>query len=246
MSKEFTRRLKAELNQTEHLNIYEVPCPECGAAVVTTAKIRDDAQAASQCAKGHEFTRAQAFEAYNASVRAQVQINAAFRLLAVDVNPKAYPENTAREDLDLVQELFDRKRTRIGKDRNGLVFWWCGKNDLVCSTRTGTVVGFVTLRPGLDVIDVGAEEIRGRSVRNMYLLPEYRGKGIILGMHQYLITQFNLISDDVYTPEGLNVWKQLKKTGYKVEVVDIYSHGRGKPKTRWDDPHTILLIRRGK
>lgn len=82
MSKEFTRRLKAELNQTEHLNIYTVPCPECGAAVVATARIRDDPQAASQCAKGHEFTRAQAFEAYNASVRAQVQINAAYRLKA--------------------------------------------------------------------------------------------------------------------------------------------------------------------
>lgn len=82
MNKEFTRRLKAELNQTEHLNIYEVPCPDCGAKVVATAKTRDDRQALSYCDVGHEFTRAQAFESYNASVRATIQINAAARLKA--------------------------------------------------------------------------------------------------------------------------------------------------------------------
>lgn len=79
---EFTRRLKAELNQTEHLNIYEVPCPTCGAAFVTTSRTKDDQQALSYCAAGHEATRAQAFEAYNASIRAQVKINASARLRA--------------------------------------------------------------------------------------------------------------------------------------------------------------------
>jgi ribosomal protein S18 acetylase RimI-like enzyme len=240
---EFTRRLKADL-KTEHLNIYDVPCPDCGATVTSTARTKDDGKALSRCVEGHEFTRARAFAAYNVAVRAQVQVNAAQRLLAVNVSPKAYPENVARQDLELVQDLFNRKRKRIGTDRNGLVFWWCGLNDLVCSTRRGQVVGFVALRPGIDTIDVGDEVVKGRSIRNMYLLPEYRGRGVILGMHQYLITQFNLISDDVYTPDGLNVWKQLKKTGHKVEVTDIYSHGRGKPSVKWDSPHTVLFVRR--
>jgi len=78
----FTRRLKAELNQTEHLNIYNVPCPECGASVVDTARVADDQVALSHCTEGHEFTRAQAFAAYNEAVRAQVRVNAARRLKA--------------------------------------------------------------------------------------------------------------------------------------------------------------------
>lgn len=84
MNKEFTRRLKAELNQTEHLNIYEVPCPSCGASFVSSSRVRDDNKALSYCSAGHEFTRAQAFEAYNASVRQshKMRINASARLLA--------------------------------------------------------------------------------------------------------------------------------------------------------------------
>lgn len=100
---EFTRRLKAELSQTEHLNVYNVPCPECGASVVATAKIKDDQVALSRCSAGHEFTRARAFAAYNASVRAQLRINAACRLLAVSVDKGIYPEHLAYHRLEAMR-----------------------------------------------------------------------------------------------------------------------------------------------
>lgn len=46
------------------MNIYDIPCPECRASIVSTAKLKDDTQAITTCAAGHKFTRAQAYASH--------------------------------------------------------------------------------------------------------------------------------------------------------------------------------------
>lgn len=179
---------------------------------------------------------------------AAMKINAAARLKAVQVIPNVYPEYQGQSDIAAIQSEFARSRRRIGNDNRGFAFWWVGRgeNTLVCvDRRTRKVAGFIDLRNGFEDVEVDGKDIKCRAINAMYLDHGYRGKGLILGMHQYLITQFNLISDDMYSPEGLQVWKQLQKIGHHIEVVDDRMKNKN-PQTSWTDRYTRLLIRKGR
>lgn len=43
------------------MNIYDIPCPQCSAKIVSTARTMDDTVAVSSCVAGHSFTRAEAY-----------------------------------------------------------------------------------------------------------------------------------------------------------------------------------------
>jgi len=76
------------------MNVYDMPCPVCGAKIVSTAKMPDDTAAPTYCAEGHKFMRSEAFASHKASVakfyhdlradlgQAPVKINATRRLKA--------------------------------------------------------------------------------------------------------------------------------------------------------------------
>lgn len=171
-----------------------------------------------------------------------MRINAATRLHAVIIKPNAYPDAQGLEDLEALQELFARGRRRIAKDKNGFVFWWVGKGDrnLVCTTGKGVPIAYIELNQRVDTVYTYPGSVKGRSINVTFTHPDYRGKGLMLGMHQYLTTQFNLISDDVYSPEGLKVWRHLKKLGHKIEVTD----GAPNNEKSWTKPGVRLFIRR--
>lgn len=170
-----------------------------------------------------------------------IKIEAVKRLKAVQIIPDVYSDARGLQDLANVQKLFNSNRRKIGVDKRGFTFWWVGsgQNTLVCS-KDREVLGFIDLRRRPETIEVDGRDLRVRAVNVMFLHPDYRSLGLILGMHQYLITQVNLLSDDTYSPEGLKVWHKLKALGHKVEVIDA----SGDDSKNWESWHTILLIRR--
>lgn len=172
-----------------------------------------------------------------------MKIQATKRLQAVIIKPGAYPNAQGVEDIEDLQDLFKRSRKRIAKDKNGFVFWWVGRNEniLVCTDK-GKVVAFIELLPRASSALINKEMVNGRSISVTFTDPEYRGRGLMLGMHQYLVTRFNLISDDVYSPEGLSIWKHLKKMGHTIEVTD----GFPQKESSWTKNGARLLIRRGR
>lgn len=171
-----------------------------------------------------------------------MKIEARRRLHAVTVKPDAYPDAQGIEDLAALQKLFARSQRRIGKDSRGHVFWWVGTGQryLVC-TSNDQAVAYIELLDRTNTVYTYPGSVKGRSVSVMFTHPDYRGKGLMLGMHQYLITQFNLVSDDVYSPEGLKLWKHLQKLGHNVEVSDGYPNNE----KSWTKPGVRLFIRRG-
>lgn len=169
-----------------------------------------------------------------------MKLRASDRLRAVTIQPGAYLDVDGAQDLVLVQKQFDRRHKFVGRNKDGLDFCWV-KDTLAC-VDSGRVVGFIELRPGIEVLEVDGHDLKVRGIQSMFLDRAYRGRGLILGMHQYLITQFNLLSDDVYTPEGFKVWEQLKKAGHCVECVPISCHAYPND---WEDEYNVLLVRKG-
>lgn len=175
-----------------------------------------------------------------------MKINAATRLTAVDLAPQSVFTDTDGDwMLAKLQKRFNTKKTRIGKDRNGLVFWWVTPKYLVCTDKD-KVVAYISFYSSPKKMAVENEKgrLNVRQISTTYVDPPYRGKGLVLGMHQYLVTQSSLLSDDIYTPQGIAVWHRLKQMGYKIETVQV---GGGRiyvdPSLKWSDRDALLLIR---
>lgn len=174
-----------------------------------------------------------------------MKIEAASRLMAVRIAREgAYSDAQGLEDLENLTWVLNKKpKIFIGKNKNDFSFWWVKNQQFLVCVKDEKACGFIEFYRGLKTVyvDNDTKPIRGMQISVTFMAPDYRGKGLMLGMHQYLITQTNLISDDTYTPQGLTIWKQLKKMGHTIEVID----GNTQTEKSWTEPRTLMLIRRG-
>lgn len=175
-----------------------------------------------------------------------MKIEAAQRLTAVRLaRAEAYTDAQGLSDLAGLQKVFDSKLPKIliGKNTAGFSFWWLRNKLFIACVKDGEVCGFIALykKPKTVLTDTD-ETLKGVQISLTFMAPAYRGKGLMLGMHQYLATEYNLISDDVYTPQGLMLWKQLKKLGLTIEVIN----GDSQSEKSWTEPRSLMLIRKTK
>lgn len=169
-----------------------------------------------------------------------MKIEAMNRIKAVQVKTNVYPDSMGLRDLEeLTKALSRRTAVNVGTNKDGISFWWLGDRTLFCTDGT-QAVGFLEFNHGNVDVEFKERSYPCKQVSAAFTHPAYRGRGLILGMHQYVATRFNLLSDGLYSPEGLKIWKALKKIGHKIEVVN----DRSKTKS-WKDRDTLLLIRRG-
>ncbi len=186
-----------------------------------------------------------------------IKIEAASRLKAVRLIPveEAYSEAHGQEDL-LFEDKLKRKcpelLTPIGtKDR--YTFFQrttVTKMEKVLCAYNGKFIGILTLTPiNIGILKAKNAEPTEWSVMqpSSFLLPKFRGEGLMLGMYEYALTRHNLLSDRRQSPMSHALWKRLAAT-HVLRTLKIYDQMSAElieaPRSKLDSPNTYLLLQR--
>lgn len=178
-----------------------------------------------------------------------MKINAVRRLLAVTVDSRPYYGNQGLRVLGNLSFAYSQNPKRfklLGRDASGLSFLSATverKPFLVCMVGSGDDFDFVG---SLRLIPTKVR-VEGRSVKanvpQSFLRKEYRGKGIMLGMYQWALTQGSLISELEQTPDSHAVWQRLSKSHRVLTLRDSDAELSIVENGNWRAPDIRLFIK---
>lgn len=105
-------------------------------------------------------------------------------------------------------------------------------------------IGYIRLE--YQQISVNAKKMIA-CVPTAYMYPSYQGRGLILGMYQYALTQFNLLQDKEQTKAGNKMWIRLISMYQPMILQELKPHTwkfKTTDKDSLKDPMIRMLIMR--
>src|SRR5471030_200780 len=177
-----------------------------------------------------------------------MRLEAALRLRSVRIVKEGYSDSMGRSVLGDMTDVFAEKPDAFKTlgQRNGIHFrvydFKTGIHkgiNLICF-RDSTAVGSLHITPKRIWLDDKTLQV---GTASSYLIPDMRGRGVMLGMYEWAITVFNLISDSRQSRMSHNLWKRLG-TQYNVKTIRQVKGGayETSPGAKWTDPEVLLLI----